>query len=123
MLFRSNNRIPFNRYHSDRAHTPNPAEGSWMLTQFSRWGWCPAFPSNRVELLGEVYRPDLCDKALSRAGFANLRPDRRPFLLADGIAFDQDDPLGYLRSLPGSPQPSVAPVELPQASIPAPPTV
>ena len=114
----TNGRIPFNRYHSDRAHTPNPAEGSWLLTQFSRWGWCP-FPSNRVELLGEVYRPDLCDRALTRAGFLSLRPDRHPFQLADGIAFDQDDPLGYLRALPGSPQPSVAPVELPKAAIPA----
>ena len=106
----SGQRLPYNRYHVDRAHVPNPAEGAWLLSQFSRWGWCP-FPSNRVELLAQVYRPELCEAALAKAGYAVLRPDRRPFALADGIAFDQDDPLGYLRSLPGSPQP-------PQAAVP-----
>ncbi|MFM9109048.1 MAG: nitrate ABC transporter ATP-binding protein, partial [Prochlorococcaceae cyanobacterium] len=91
--------LQFNRYHSDRAHIPNRAEGAWILGQFSRWGWCP-FPSNRLELLGQVYRPDLCDLALQRAGYPVLRPDRQPFALADGLAFDQDDPLAYLRALP-----------------------
>ena len=114
----SGTRLPYNRYHSDRAHVPNRAEGAWLLSQFSRWGWCP-FPSNRVELLAQAYRPDLCDRALERAGYAALRPDRRPFTLADGIAFDQDDPLGYLRHLPGSPQPPQAPVPLPAAAVPS----
>jgi nitrate/nitrite transport system ATP-binding protein len=104
-------RLPYNRYHVDRAHIPNRAEGAWLLSQFSRWGWCP-FPSNRVELLSQVYRPDLCAQALEAAGYAALRPDRHPFTLADGIAFDQDDPLGYLRQL-GVPQPPQAPVPLP----------
>ena len=108
-------RIPFNLYHADRGHTPNSAEGTWLLTQFSRWGWCP-FPSNRVELLGEVYRPDLCDRALERAGFPSVRPDRRPLSLADGLAFDQDDPLAYLNALPCASPPVVAPVQLPQAA-------
>ncbi|MFM7264753.1 MAG: hypothetical protein ACKOZW_04005, partial [Cyanobium sp.] len=86
----------------------------------SRWGWCP-FPTNRVELLSQVYRPDLCDQALEAAGYAALRPDRRPFPLADGIAFDQDDPLGYLRAL-GVAEPPQAPARLPQAPVPAVPT-
>ena len=109
----------FNHFHSDRAHVPNRAEGSWLLTQFSRWGWCP-FPSNRVELLGQTYRPELHDQAMTLAGLAPLRPDRHPFTLADGIAFDQDDPLAYLLRLPGSPQPPQAAVPLPQARIPSP---
>jgi nitrate/nitrite transport system ATP-binding protein len=113
-----NTRLPYNRYHVDRAHMPNPAEGAWLLSQFSRWGWCP-FPSNRVELLSQVYRPDLCERALEQAGYAVLRPDRRPFTLADGIAFDQDDPLGYLRRLPGSPQPPQAEVPLAAAPVPS----
>ena len=116
----SGTRLPYNRYHADRAHVPNRAEGSWLLSQFSRWGWC-AFPTNRVELLSQVYRPDLCDQALEAAGYAALRPDRRPFPLADGIAFDQDDPLGYLRAL-GVAEPPQAPARLPQAPIPAVPT-
>jgi nitrate/nitrite transport system ATP-binding protein len=113
----SGSRLPYNRYHTDRAHVPNRAEGAWLLSQFSRWGWCP-FPSNRVELLARVYRPDLCDRALEQAGYAALRPDRRPFRLADGIAFDQDDPLGYLRLMPGSPQPPQAPIPLPVTTLP-----
>ena len=107
--------LHFNCYHADRAHVPNPAEGAWILTQFSRWGLCP-FPTNRLELLAQVYRPDLCDRALARAGYAALRPDRHPFLLADGIAFDQDTPLDYLRSLPDATQPPLASVTLPPPS-------
>jgi nitrate/nitrite transport system ATP-binding protein len=107
--------LAFNRYHADRAHIPNRAEGAWILSQFSRWGWCP-FPSNRVEVLTRVYRPDLCDQALEAAGYPVLRPDRHPFSLADGIPFHQDDPLGYLRALPGGFEPPVAPVALPESA-------
>jgi nitrate/nitrite transport system ATP-binding protein len=110
--------LQFNRYHSDRAHIPNRAEGAWILSQFSRWGWCP-FPSNRLELLSQVYRPDLCDRALALAGYPTLRPDRHPFCLADGIPFDQDDPLAYLKALPGAPVPPIAPIPLPSLSAPA----
>ena len=111
--------LHFNRFHADRAHVPNPAEGAWILSQFSRWGLCP-FPTNRVELLAQVYRPDLCDRALARAGYAALRPDRHPFLLADGIAFDQDTPLDYLRSLPDATEPPLASVTLPPSAFPVP---
>ncbi|MFZ0409847.1 MAG: nitrate ABC transporter ATP-binding protein [Cyanobium sp.] len=107
--------LPFNRYHADRAHLPNPAEGAWLLSQFSRWGLCP-FPSNRLELLAQVYRTDLYERAQTRAGYPALRPDRHPFRLADGIAFDQDDPLAYLRSLPDAVQPPQASVTLPPAA-------
>jgi nitrate/nitrite transport system ATP-binding protein len=107
--------LQFNRYHFDRAHIPNRAEGAWILSQFSRWGWCP-FPSNRLELLGQVYRPDLCDRALAVAGYPSLRPDRHPFRLADDIPFDQDNPLDYLKALPGAPEPPVAPIPLPSLS-------
>ncbi len=110
--------IQFNRYHFDRAHIPNRAEGAWILSQFSRWGWCP-FPSNRLELLSQIYRPDLCDRALALAGYPSLRPDRHPFRLADDIPFDQDDPLSYLKALPGAPEPPVAQIPLPSLSAPA----
>ena len=112
----SGTRLPYNRYHADRAHLPNRAEGSWLLSQFSRWGWC-AFPTNRVELLSQVYRPDLCERALEQAGYPALRADRRPFTLADGIAFDQDNPLGYLREL-GVAEPPQAPAVLPEPAVP-----
>jgi nitrate/nitrite transport system ATP-binding protein len=106
-------RMPLNRYHSDRAHSANPAEGSWILSQFSRWGWS-AFPSNRVEILSRVYRSDLCAAALEQAGFPALPMERKPFALADGLRFDQDDPLAYLRALPFAGQPVVAPLPLPE---------
>jgi nitrate/nitrite transport system ATP-binding protein len=107
-------RLPLNRYHSDRAHVANTAEGAWILTQFSRWGWS-FFPSNRVELLSQVYRNDLCSRALEQAGFAALRPERQPFSLSDGRAFDQDDPITYLRALPFSTAARVEAVNLPAA--------
>jgi nitrate/nitrite transport system ATP-binding protein len=97
----SGRRLPLNRYHSDRAHVANTAEGAWILTQFSRWGWCP-FPSNRLELLGQVYRNDLCSTALEQVGLPALRPERQPIPLACGLPFDQDDPIRYLEQLPFS---------------------
>ncbi|MEY3963467.1 MAG: hypothetical protein RLZZ106_722 [Cyanobacteriota bacterium] len=110
-------RLPLNRFHSDRAHLANAAEGTWILSQFSRWGWTP-FPSNRLELLSQVYRNDLCSSALESAGFAALRPDRQPFALADGVVFDQDNPLAYLQQLPLSRHGAVEAVPLPTAQRP-----
>lgn len=104
--------LRFNHFHADRAHRSDPAEGCWMLTQISRWGWSP-FPSNRLEILSQVYRPDLCEQAQSLAGFAALPLPRRRFALADGIPFDQDEPLVYLSSLPGRPTPPVQTLALP----------
>ena len=115
----SGQRLPLNRYHSDRAHVANGAEGAWILTQFSRWGWS-TFPSNRLELLSQVYRNDLCDQALELAGFAALRPERQPIALADGRPFDQDDPLAYLRGQPFSGAAAVDTVPLPPAAAPRP---
>ncbi|MFM8276844.1 MAG: nitrate ABC transporter ATP-binding protein [Cyanobium sp.] len=104
-------RMNFTRFHADQANYPNPAEGAWLLSQFCRWGLCP-FPSNRLELLGSVYRPDLFTRAVERAGLALLQPGRVPFRLADGLAFDQDDPLAYLARL-GVAAPTQAPLPLP----------
>jgi hypothetical protein len=49
---------------------------------------------------------------VERAGLALLQPGRVPFQLADGLAFDQDDPLAYLASL-GVSAPAQAPLPLP----------
>ena len=111
----SGQRLPLPGYHSDRAHVANGAEGAWVLTQFSRWGWS-SFPSNRLELLSQVYRNDLCDQALELAGFAALRPERQPIAMADGRPFDQDDPLTYLRGQPFSGAAAVDTVTLPPAA-------
>ena len=103
--------LRFNHFHDDRAHRSDPGEGCWILSQLSRWGWCP-FPANRQEILSQVYRPELYQRALELAGFAALPLSRRAFRLADGIAFDQDDPLAYLQALPGQPSPPVRPLPL-----------
>jgi len=110
----SNTRLPLPRYHSYQAQLPNPAEGAWILTQFSRWGWAP-LPSNRIELLSQVYREDLCNQALEWAGFTALRPERRPFALQDGVSFDQDNPVAYLQQLRYGETIAVQPVPLPSA--------
>ncbi len=116
----SGDRLHFNRFHSDLAHVPDPAESTWMLTQFSRWGWSP-FPTNRQELLTQVCRLDLCDAALERAGYPALRPDRHPFALADGRRFDQDEPLAYLASLPFAAETRLEEIDLPPTSRTKPP--
>ena len=110
----SSPRLPLNRYHSDRAHVANSAEGAWILTQFSRWGWSP-FPSNRLELLGQVYRNDLCSAALEQAGLSALRPERKPLPLSCGMPFDQDNPIAYLSQLPYTQNREQAPISLPSA--------
>ena len=117
---RSSDLLLLNRYHADRAQNPDQAEGAWILTQFSRWGWS-AFPANRLELLAQVYRLDLCDAALELAGLPVLRPERQPFALADGGSFDQDAPLRYLEALPFAATPVVETVSLP--ALLAPPTL
>lgn len=108
--------LPLNRYHSKRAHLANAAEGAWILTQLSRWGLAP-FPSNRLEVLSQVYRNDLCTEALEEAGFVALPPDWQPIELADGQAFDQNNPLAYLEALPFTRVATVAAVELPDATL------
>ncbi len=115
----SSDRLLLNRYHADRAQVPDQAEGAWMLSQFSRWGWCP-FPSNRLELLSQTYRGDLYEAAMAQAGLPCLWPERQPFALADGRRFDQDAPLRYLDGLPCSATPTVEPVTLPPAASPRP---
>jgi nitrate/nitrite transport system ATP-binding protein len=116
--------LRFNHFHADRAHVSNPAEGCWILTQLSRWGWTP-FPSNRLELLSQIYRPDLCERAQELAGFAALPLPRTSITLADGLRFDQDEPMAYLRSLPGQPSPPVRalPVPLSQPLVPSNPSL
>lgn len=109
---RSSDLLLLNTYHADRAQNPDQAEGAWILTQFSRWGWSP-FPANRLELLAQVYRLDFCEASLELAGLPVLRSERQPFALADGGRFDQDAPLRYLEGLPFAAATVVEPVSLP----------
>ena len=107
--------LRFNQFHADRAHIPNRSEGTWLLTQFSRWGWCP-FPTNRQELLALTYRPDICDQALVEAGFQALPASRSTFALADGIPFNADEPIPYLKTQLQGSAPAMEHAALPKAS-------
>jgi nitrate/nitrite transport system ATP-binding protein len=107
--------LRFNQFHADRAHIPNRSEGTWFLSQFSRWGWCP-FPTNRQELLALTYRPDICDQALVEAGFQPLPAPRSTFALADGIPFNANEPIPYLKKQLQGSLPPMDRVELPAAS-------
>lgn len=107
--------LRFNQFHADRAHIPNRSEGTWLLTQFSRWGWCP-FPTNRQELLALTYRQDICDQALVAAGFQALPAPRSTFALADGIPFNADEPIPYLKTQLQGSAPPMEHAELPAAS-------
>jgi nitrate/nitrite transport system ATP-binding protein len=86
----------FNQFYLGQANYPNADEGLWMLTQMARWDLAP-FPKNRMELLERVYRVDLFTQATQALGHAVLAPNRAPFALFDGVYFDPNDPLTYLK--------------------------
>jgi nitrate/nitrite transport system ATP-binding protein len=44
-----------------------------------------------------VRRPDLFGEACRQLGWPGLEADRRPLTLFDGMVFNPDDPLGYIR--------------------------
>ena len=88
----------FNQFHFDNTNCPGRAEGLWILTQLARWGITP-FPKNWIEILERVRRVDLFGEAARQLGWPDIEPDRKPFTLFDGVVFNPDDPLGYLKRL------------------------
>ncbi|MFB2972438.1 nitrate ABC transporter ATP-binding protein [Aerosakkonema sp. BLCC-F183] len=88
----------FNLFHYDNANCPGRVEGLWILTQLARWNITP-FPKNWIEVLERVRRVDLFGEAARQLGWPDIEPDRKPFPLFDGVVFDPDDPLGYLKRL------------------------
>ncbi len=88
----------FNQFHFENTNCPGRAEGLWILTQLARWG-ITAFPKNWIEILERVRRVDLYGEAARQLNWPDMEPDRKPFTLFDGVVFNPDDPLGYIKRL------------------------
>lgn len=88
----------FPQFHIDNANCPQRVEGLWILTQLARWGTTP-FPRNWIEILDRVRRVDIFGEACRELGLPDIEPDRESFKLFDGMVFNPDDPLGYLKRL------------------------
>ncbi len=86
------------QFHYDNANCPGRAEALWILTQIARWGMTP-FPKNWIEILERVRRVDLFSAACRELKWPDFEPDRVPFALFDGMVFNPDDPIGYLKRL------------------------
>jgi nitrate/nitrite transport system ATP-binding protein len=90
--------LRYNQFHVAQANCPRRLEGLWVLTQLARWGITP-FPRNWLEIVERTRRIDLYGEAARQLGLPDNEPDRDPFALFDGIVFNPDDPISYLRNL------------------------
>ena len=88
----------YNQFHVNNTNCPGRVEGLWILTQLARWGMTP-FPKNWIEILERVRRVDLFGEAARQLGLPDSEPDRESFKLFDGMVFNPDDPIGYLKRL------------------------
>ncbi len=86
----------FHQFHLDNSNCPRRVEGLWILSQLARWNITP-FPNNWIEVLDRVRRVDIFLEASRQLGQVGIEPDRDAFQLFDGLVFDPDRPLEYLR--------------------------
>ncbi len=86
----------FHQFHLDNSNCPRRVEGLWILSQLARWNITP-FPKNWSEVLERVRRVDIFLEASRQLGQVGIEPDRDAFQLFDGLVFDPDRPLEYLR--------------------------
>jgi nitrate/nitrite transport system ATP-binding protein len=88
--------LRFNQFYVDQSNRPGQVDGLWVLTQFARWGYAP-FPKNWFEIIERVRRPDLFGEACRELGWSVTEFEHTSFTLFDGMVFNPDDPLAYLR--------------------------
>ncbi len=88
----------YNQFYVDHSNCPARVEGLWILTQLARWEMVP-FPRNWIEILERVRRVDLYGEAARQLGWPDTEPDREYLQLFDGMVFNPDDPIGYLKRL------------------------
>ncbi|MEN9258302.1 MAG: nitrate ABC transporter ATP-binding protein [Gloeomargarita sp. SRBZ-1_bins_9] len=91
--------LRLHQFFVQQANCPLPSEGIWMLTQLARWGLTP-LPQNGWEVIDTVYDLETYVQAAQALGRPDYIPDRRQFVLADGLLFDADNPLAYLEQFP-----------------------
>jgi two-component system, oxyanion-binding sensor len=75
------------------ASRPDPVQAAWLYAQMVRWGQA-SFSAEALETAKAVFRPDLYDAALGRAGKAAGAPDDVGAFA--GPAFDANDIAGHL---------------------------
>ncbi len=105
------------QFYVDKANYPSRSEALWILTQLARWGYTP-FPKNWLEIIERVRRPDLFGEACRQLGLPDSEGDRRPITLFDGMVFNPDDPLGYIRRFNLHREIQVSEISLDQPSSP-----
>jgi NitT/TauT family transport system ATP-binding protein len=76
------------------AGRPDPVQAAWLYAQMVRWGQTALSPE-ALKTAMAVFRPDLYDAALGRAGEGQTST---PFGAFAGPAFDPKDVSGYLAS-------------------------
>jgi len=77
----------------ERASRPNPTQAAWLYAQMVRWGQAALSPE-ALETAQAVFRPDLYDTALGKAGPFTEALD--PVGALAGPAFDASNIAGYL---------------------------
>jgi nitrate/nitrite transport system substrate-binding protein len=84
---------------SDRnCNYPQPAYGTWWLTQLRRWGFTEGAP-DYAGVTRQVMRADLYEEAMKEIGHVHAGADTRPFTLMDQVTFDpKADPDAYATS-------------------------
>ena len=87
------------QFHGQGVNRPSRTEQLWIMTQMARWGDTP-FPRNWVEILERVCRVNIFSTAARELGQFDVTYSRGPIQLFDGVAFNTDDPIAYLNSLP-----------------------
>ncbi|MCS7031747.1 MAG: ABC transporter substrate-binding protein [Gloeomargarita sp. SKYG116] len=90
------------KYWRDFASYPFPSHELWFLTENIRWGYFPADTDTKA-LIKAVNREDLWREAAKALGVPNdqIPPStsRGVETFFDGVAFDPDNPKGYLQAL------------------------
>jgi nitrate/nitrite transport system ATP-binding protein len=88
----------YHRFYLEQATCPRRLEILWIMTQMARWGMSP-FPKNWIEVVNDVYNLEIYGKAARALGLPDQAEDRKPVQLFDGISFNPDDPVAYLKGL------------------------
>jgi len=81
---------------------PYQSHDTWFLTENMRWGMLPATTDVKA-LIGKVNREDLWREAAKELGIADAdipkEKTRGVETFFDGIKFDANDPMAYIKSL------------------------
>lgn len=85
-------------FYGDGVNRPSRTEHLWIMTQMARWSEIP-FPRNWLEILERVCRVSVFSTAAREIGILDMKYHRGPIALFDGVAFDAEDPIGYLNQL------------------------